>query len=443
MRKWWLLGLVGVLVIGGGLAGWHYSQERRPNVLLLVIDTLRADHLGTYGYERDTSPVMDAFAAENLKFSFAVAPAPWTPNAMASILTGLFTTAHGMNPPNSRQEAQKRGIQLNGNLVTLAEVFKALGYETAAVQSNPWLREHYGFSQGFDHYTYAHRVRAGKIHEHARELLPKLESSDKPFFLYLHYMDPHNPYNPPGEFHTMFQGPLKERQYPERQTKYIGLYDGEIRYLDTEIGRLFEHLKEMDLYEDLVIAIVADHGEQFLEHGNQGHGYQLFKEETHVPLFLKCDDCSGVVDTPVSTIDVFPTLLELAGSPKPKAIQAHSLLTGREQRSKDGILMEIRRKLQQKGFVDEQWRKLIIDYPMDVSPVPPRPTEATQIRLYNSRTDRWEEHPIDDEAAKNQLVERFVELYGKTLDSKVAPAEGEEKGMDEATIEELESLGYL
>ena len=147
------------------------KTPRKHNVIFILVDTLRADHLSYFGYERNTTPNIDAFANESLSFLNAFSPAPWTPTAMASIFTGLYPTIHGMTPPNSREEALKSAAKLTDKVYTLAELFKDNGYFTMAVQTNPWLSEAFGYAQGFDKYIFKHRQKANIINEEAYKLL--------------------------------------------------------------------------------------------------------------------------------------------------------------------------------------------------------------------------------------------------------------------------------
>ncbi|MDC0357586.1 sulfatase [Oligoflexia bacterium] len=424
-------------------AVWYLSakgEKRPPNIVVLMLDTLRADHLSLYGYERETTPILDAFAKENINFNYAITASPWTPPSIATMFTGLYPTAHGMMPPNSRDQARKMSTQLGEHLETLAEIFQKNGYQTGAVTPNPWMKKEFGYQQGFDTYKYFHRVRAEKINEEGIKVLEAFDA-DQPFLLYLHYLDPHNPYRPVKEF-DIYKGPLKAKSYPEKQTRIIGLYDGEIRYLDAKLGELFEYFKQKGLYDDLAILIVSDHGEQFMEHGYQGHGHNTYNEEAHVPLMLKYKNRSYAVDTTVSTIDVFPTALELAGIDIPANTQGISLLNTQALKQRSGVLSEVMRRQNEKAFVNSLGDKVIFKYdPKDGLVLQPG-QKTLSASLYNRFEDYAEVAPIRDDALTKILTTDFHALYQETLKRKPAVV-GEEVEIGEDTVEELESLGYL
>jgi arylsulfatase A-like enzyme len=412
------------------LSACDIFSKPRPNVMILLLDTLRFDHLSLNGYERDTTPVIDAFSRENLNFTAAVSAAPWTPPSVASILTGLYPASHGMMPPNSRDTARKTSVKLSDSLKTIAEVFQENGYSTGAVTPNPWMKKEFNFNQGFDQYKYFHRVRAEKINEEGIKLLETFTSGEKPFFLYLHYLDPHNPYDPPGRYKEMYKGPLESRQYPEKQVKQMGLYDGEIRYLDTELGKLFDYLKRKELYEDLIIVLVADHGEQFMERGNQGHGFQLFNEEIHVPLVIKNGQGPRSIKKTVSTVDIYPSVLELAGIKYSHPVQGKSLINQKYSENRSVVFSEIKRHYDQKAVVDLEGKKLIADL------------KEGSYRLFDSRNDKDELTPVEDENLIKKLEAEYNNILKSSADFR-KNIEVSEVEIENDTVDELKSLGYL
>ena len=223
------------------LACARAPAPEKPNIVLIVVDTLRADHLGSYGYERDTSPVIDAFARENVRFDYAVATAPWTAPSIASIFTGLYPTAHGVTRftfKDDWQPGRATASVLSDDLDTLAEGLKRRGYQTVGVTANAWVADYLGFAQGFDSFRTLDHQPAHRVNAEAFTFLDAHGREDPPFFLYLHYMDPHEPYASPepiGAFH----GPLQSREYDDEELKRIAHYDAEIRYVDGQIGELF------------------------------------------------------------------------------------------------------------------------------------------------------------------------------------------------------------
>ena len=403
MKRFFLF--VGICFLAGALwVGYRWLYPLKPNVLLIVLDTLRADHLGTYGYERDTSPVLDAFARENLRFNYAVTAATWTPAAMASIFSGLYVTAHGMMPPNKQPEASIAAKKISTKLVdeveTLAEVFSKNGYKTAGVSSNPWLQRAFGYSQGFEVFKYLGRVRAGHVNRAGLTVLESLLQADKPFFLYLH--------------------------------------------LDSKLGELFAALKSRGVYDDLIIVIAADHGEQFKERGSVGHGFNLNDEELRVPLFIKTGRRvqRGEMDGVVSVIDIYPTILRLAGLKSSAVVQGQPLVGPSDWRSRPGVLAEIKRTAHYKGFVRSDGRKLIISYPLEQDFLVERPTTQLGRLVYDRSVDKFELSPVNETKLEKELEDDFWKLYEATRRLRVKE-KIDKLEIDKKTINDLKSLGYM
>jgi arylsulfatase A-like enzyme len=416
------------------------STSNHKNVLLIVLDTLRADHLGVYGYERDTSPNLDAFARENILFKNAITTSPWTPPSLATFFTGLYPVAHGVMPPNGREEAAAVFHKLSSDLTTAAEFFKQKGYQTSGITPNPWITKTFGYDQGFDSYKEFIRAPAGKITEEAFGELERLSKEAKPFFFYLHYLDPHDPYSPPDRF-KLYNAQKSSYPYDERTQELVNLYDGEIRYMDATLGQLFEKLRALNLYEDMVIVIVGDHGEQFKERGDQGHGFRLHQEEVHVPLMVRSGEPHRVVDFTVSTVDVFPTMLELAGFEIPTGIQGVSLKNDENSRERMGVLSEILRKYNQKSITTFEGEKLIIDFGALENK---EGSLATMVGagLFDRTIDPGERAAIENTEKVKELLKVFEELY--TMASGSSPAKAkEETTVSDETVKQLKSLGYL
>jgi len=430
------------------------DEPQYPNVLILMLDTLRADHMGIYGYERNTTPELDKFARENLNFENMVSVSNWTPPSIASLFTGYYPTSHGMMPPNSRARARNMA-GLAPNLETIAELLRKYGYQTAGVSSNPWITEEFGFHQGFGEYRYDARARAEVINQHGRELIDKMAQNAAPFLLYLHYLDPHDPYNPPEEYREMFKGPLKKSpyEYDQEMLDLITLYNGEIRYLDTELGKLFRYLKEKDLYDDMFIVIVGDHGEQFQEHGNLGHGFSLYNEEVRVPLMIKPARRSvraRTIPQTVSTVDIMPTIMDRIGVPVPPSYPGISLLDRRAIRNRAAVLSEIRRIHDLKSVTTSDGRRLVLSAPMDHSidwdDARPRWKEPRVVGWFDSRgKDVAEKDPVTDPADTRveELREHFNTLYGEALRQIITRISDEPAQIREETLDQLESLGYF
>jgi len=308
-------------VRGGGPA----SASRPPNLILVVIDTLRADALGSYGAERDTSPHLDDLAARSVRFERAYATAPWTQPSVASILTGLPPSRHGL-------------VDLLQGLpdasLSVVEVLRRHGYATAGVVSSHLLGRRYGFHQGFEVLDESQtpdapeRISTAGVTAVAVRHLDRMAAGGRPFFLFVHYFDPHYTYrdDPAVDFadRRVVIESLEDWQAlvaraaslsPPEVATLRALYDEEVRRTDAGIGRLLATLRARQLLEESVVAVTGDHGEEFMEHGRLGHGFALHEELVRVPLLLHLPrgPAGRMVRAPVSNASLATTLLELAG----------------------------------------------------------------------------------------------------------------------------------
>lgn len=318
----------------------------RPNILLIVIDTLRADHLGTYGYPRPTSPVLDGLAEQGVLFEQASSSAPWTLPSVMSILTGRLPSSH---------RVENDGVMLSSDIPLLAQAMQTAGYRTAAVMSHIYVSRAYGFERGFDEFedfglSVNYEFEAGMEPNAARvsdRALAQVDALDgSPSFLVVHYFDPHWDYAAPAPFGSRFvasyQGdltgnyqsfskyanPSLELSALDRQ-HLLDLYDGEIAYTDFEIGRLLDGLRERNWLQQSVVIVTADHGEEFKEHGSMGHGRSLYDEVSRVPLVMvdfRFPKIGRRVGDQVQTVDIFPSLCEVAGIPINEKVQGRSFL---------------------------------------------------------------------------------------------------------------------
>jgi arylsulfatase len=326
--------LVALALAAGGCA--EQPPERRDwNVVLVLVDTLRADHLGVYGYERDTSPALDAFAAANVVFADHRSQAPCTYPSVNSILTSRAPQRF-LGRPVGRYE-------IPAELPTLAGILQARGYATLAVSASPIVRatpthlnRFGGFAGGFD--LFLERClwrRAACVNSDAFTYLPVLR---RPFFLYLHYMDPHAPYQQPDFYEKrFFDGDARGKKWiragdpkpierlvedgahdridPADLSALIDLYDDSIGFLDQQFALLLETLAEQDALENTLIAVIADHGESFLEHDRILHCRTLYEPEIRVPWLMRVPGVAGPVQIqgPTANLDVVPTILDLLG----------------------------------------------------------------------------------------------------------------------------------
>lgn len=285
----------------------------RPNLLLVTIDTLRADHVGAYGAEGDPTPALDWLAAGGVRFETALAAAPLTLPSHASIFTGLYPPRHG---------ARHNGLfELPADAETLAERVGAAGYATGAVIGSFVLERRFGLAQGFDHYDdsgFGERRSgpAGYFERGADEVSDRalgwLMRAPEPFFLWVHYFDPHSRYAPPARWAERFPGRP---------------YQGEIAYADAQLARLFAWLVESGRAGRTLVVATSDHGESLDEHGEQTHGYTLYDATLRVPLLVRGPGVpvGRVVRGPVRTVDIAPTLLARLGLPGPEPTDGEDL----------------------------------------------------------------------------------------------------------------------
>lgn len=338
--------VVTCLVLGAsGLTVLVSSNEKplpdaaRPNILLISIDSLRSDHLGSYGYERDTSPVIDGLAREGALFRTVVSPTSWTLPSHLTLLTSQPPEQHMVGEPNTR---------LSTDAVTLAELTWNAGYSTAGFVGGPFLDAIYGFAQGFDHYDdySVSQVWAGKGHQGSTS--PKLIHAaerwlqdwndggrGRPFFIFLHMWDVHYDYSPPPPYDRMFDpdyegaisgnnfvtnSQINRKMNPRDLQHVIALYDGEIRFTDLHLGKLFDRLRSFGIFDETIIAITADHGEEFFEHGHKGHRKTLYDETLLVPLVIRFPPKvpQRIIEGQFRLMDVAPTILSLADLGRPE-----------------------------------------------------------------------------------------------------------------------------
>lgn len=294
------------------------TEVQSPNVVIILIDALRADNLSCYGHYRNTSPAIDSLALTGVKWKRCQAQAPWTLPGTVSILSGLTVQHHGVG----RRLTSMLTYGLDPDMPILPEIFKDAGYRTCGIFNVPLLSDAYGFDRGFEHYSYYADGdrRAALIVD---EFLQWLNSDDEAFFSVLHFFDVHDPYNPPPPFDRMFlpEDTLLETNWeidetgellhPEYLEHYLAMYDGEIAWVDSELSRLFRSMREMGIAENTIIVVIADHGEEFLEHGWIGHGGTFYQELLRIPLIMSGPGIpSGEVrDETAAQFDILPTLL--------------------------------------------------------------------------------------------------------------------------------------
>jgi arylsulfatase A-like enzyme len=325
----------GITILSLLTAGFlRFTPPSGPSILLVLPDALRSDHLGCYGYGLPVSPNIDEFAAQSVVFENAMSNAPWTKPSVGTLLTSKYPYAHGaLNWTDS----------LDDDNLTLAENLRNLNYSTYGIQTNPALTRQHNFHQGFQRY---HQNTMGKADRVVDTFLSWVETRKKPFFAYLHFMDTHVPYNASQAFTEILQRQgitdIDAGQYTTldvRVLTYLGmgdrdkqdivdLYDDAIQYFDAHFGRLLQGLARMRKLEDTIVILLADHGEEFWEHGGFAHGQSLYREVIQVPLMIRYPKklAPRRVTPYVSLKDVYPTVLHLLGENVGRSSSGQSLL---------------------------------------------------------------------------------------------------------------------
>lgn len=342
--------------------GYRFFSPRRspapPNIVLISLDTLRADSVGAYQPTADSvTPSLDALASDSILYRQAYAPIPFTLSSHMSLFSGVYPGVHAVieTPINPEQSG---GKILPASITTLPQLLRGHGYRTLGLFSNAWLKAGFGFGRGFDHYQQLAPVLtlAASITDQAIDLIDR-QTGPAPFFLFLHYYDAHSdfwnehpPYGAPGPFQIkgyreaathfcvsaercatqfLLETNAQQRQLNKGETALLkDLYRGGVNYTDHEVGRLLDELKKRKMYDAALIIITSDHGEEMQEHGELLHG-QTYEECVRVPLLIKLPYSDGhgtVVDEIAELIDILPTLLAFLQKPFPAQLQGKSLL---------------------------------------------------------------------------------------------------------------------
>ena len=321
--------------------------RERPNVIVLLVDALRANHLGIYGYERQTTPNIDRFARGQRTYVMtnAISQCSWTSPSVASFFSALYPSTHGCTT-YSVTEDSIQAAYLDRRIVTLAEAFRERGYSTGAFAANHWINRSLHFSQGFekfDNINSDYKPRADKLNKKAEKWIRR--NSGQPFFAYLHYMDVHAPYRPPSPYDTYYNS-MDTKTISQKDADryefmknggrldvahYMDMYDGEISYTDEMIGNLLDDLESHGLLDNTIVIITADHGEAFYEHGYMDHGWTLYSEEINIPLIIRYPEKMSFPDIPdekIQLIDISQTLFGISGIRLPYETGAWELIPG-------------------------------------------------------------------------------------------------------------------
>ena len=409
------------------------SRTPYPNIVLITLDTTRADRMGFLGSKRGLTPNLDTLAHEGVVFTRAFSHVPLTPPSHATILTGTYPQFNHVND---------FGVKLPDDVPDLPEILRAHGYHTGAFVSSlildPIEGAAPGFDRGFDIYDAGFHTRrfgqdryrtierrADDVLAHALAWIDK--HSQGPFFVWLHFYDAHDPYDPPE--------PFKSR-YPSAP------YDGEIAYVDSVVAKLVNQLRARGLYERAMMAVMADHGEALGEHGETAHGVFLYDETMHVPLLMKMTGerfAGKRIDSRVGLVDVAPTILQIAGLPVPSSMQGQSLLTmmqppvgGAEAATADRPVYS-ESDYPRKAFGWSSLRAWRTSKYLFI--------EAPRSELYDQATDLHADHDISADApAVTQTLKTQVDAFRQNTSSSTTAAS---QAADPRAQEKLSALGYV
>jgi arylsulfatase A-like enzyme len=439
--------------------------ERCPSIVLIIVDTLRADHLGVYGYDRPTSPGIDAWAKSGRIYENAMATSSWTLPSMASLLTGLLPSRHragqvplvdGKKPGMVKDPKDLRGMV--PDVATLAERLAPLGYRSGAFVTNSFLGSDFGVARGFEHYDHqnAWAERARRANETIdRALEWAQEDPDSPMLLMLHLFDPHLGYDAPEPIRGRFTRPLEGGRYDlpflgehglsfglveleDRDREFIlAAYDEEISWVDSEVERLRRELARTGVLEDAIVLLTSDHGEEFFEHQGFEHGHSNWQPVIHVPLILWGRGVlPGRVDSMVSLIDVVPTLLDAIGVAADEDLPGRSLwpnATTGEAITPAPLYVE--------ANVYGPRQRSIIDWPEKLTTI----VELDITLLFDLEKDPGEHHDLAAERPERveTLKARLLERINRNQRLAEAGAGSLDVDVDRDTSESLRSLGYV
>ena len=440
-----------------------------PHIVLITIDTLRTDALSCYGSKRHSTPNMDALAGDGILFEQAIAPSPWTLTTFGSLFTGLSPEAHGAFTPFSR---------LSDNFETMAEYFQKEGWFTAAVGDNAVLTQS-NMDQGFNFYDFYPDPSIGRSlgFKILRRTLPTLfraeattgfiarqtvtlldRLKDKDFFFWVHFFDPHLPYKPPAGrlpkngppegMSTVFNKKMKDeittgRKAPSRDDRewIRQLYDAEVRLVDKAVGRIVDKLKNQNLYDNALVILTSDHGEEFFEHGGLGHGHTLYNELLHVPLIIKLPGTTTarVIPTRTSIQNLLPTLLELCGlkydSNSMTAQSMTQTILGRQSLEEHPIKASGMLYYAQKEamiFNDHKYIRLLNNTGQELYDLTNDPKETTSLVANNPDWIKEGANLLDQ---STERAKAMADRFGTKASEKV--------DLRDSTRQKLKSLGYI
>jgi len=415
-----------LLCLAAGAVYFFGGIERAPeirHVVLISIDTCRADYLSCYGYPRKTTPNIDKLAREAIRFEHVVSPVPITLPAHCSMLTGTIPPIHGVH--------ENIGYRLDRSNLTLQEILRQNGFNTSAIVSSFVLDKMVGLSQGFDsyydHFEKTHRIqfynerKGDKTTQIALDWLERNSLDCNPSFLFLHYYDPHNEYDPPEPYATEFAD---------------NLYAGEIAFTDHCIGQIIRRLKELNMYDSTLLIITGDHGEMLGEHGEDEHTYFIYESAIRVPLIIKLPGQreGRVVRDPVGLVDIVPTVCSLLNIKVPSQVQGRDLSAFLYGKTPENYT----RYLYSESMTPN---RLGASSLMAISTGKWKYIQAPRPELYNLAADPEEQNNLfEKEPHRARILE---DKLLEKLEQSVRQGKNNRIKMDAETIRRLESLGYV
>lgn len=466
-------GLLAALMLslgcGAGETGLpHFGPDERPNVLIVLVDVLRRDHLGVYGYPLDTTPNIDAFAAEGFRFEQMYSHSTWTKPSVATLFTSVYPDQHGLGRVGFEDDGGFHTDVLPESLETMAEVFQAAGYRTGSVGANVHIQEKTGFAQGFKGFWMKRLTKGRGLNAQLQSWFDLDPETKQPFFAYLHYMDAHWPYfrrvggkdfgnttlkNKPPQTWQAVPAWAKQHLDEEGIAALTARYDHEIAYVDKAFGELLADLEVRGLADDTIVVFIADHGEGLYEHGFLQHSSEPYPEVTEVPLIIRLPPAyeitPGTSPAMVGLVDVMPTVLDLVGLEVPAQVQGRSLtplMLGERLRERpvysDGLGVRAMRSSRHTVFLGS----------LEPSPGSAEEASSEQVtsgqaaamRCFDRATDPQELAPLAEPSETCIRMASALATLVRGFESQAVSGEpGGTVEFNAEEIEELKALGYL
>lgn len=450
--------------------------KNTPNIIIITIDALRADHLSCYGYDKIKTTNIDEFAKDSIIFRNAFPTTSWTTPSMMSMLTGKHPTVHGCIDIH---HATPKSILL------ISQILKSYNYQTYAIVANKQLYYKYGFSRGFDKYLEYGDIQCLKYFRETRvylvskmiqtTLLEKINilkdttqwvtnefkiflnnKNKEPFFLWVHYLDPHGPYSPPKEYiPDAYESSENSWNYLKSTTlsydcgnlnkknmsSILNLYDGEILYVDDKLGKVLDLIKERKIYDNSLIIISSDHGEEFWEHNGTGHGLTLYKEVLNIPLIVKLpygynsNPTITTFNNPVQLTSIPRTILQILGINGYKAFGENSILDITNSFNNEDNNLFYETTLENPYLMKIRTENYSLIYNQ----------KSEKVKLYNLNSDPYEQNDISNSSPekRDELLKKLLLWKEEELVEKKIYGEANNMGMDTESLEEIRGLGYI